>query len=116
MTTLRRLFTRGTRGRVSVWWWTHRHQARSVALATGLVAIIGAVGYFDHQDEIAHHDLMVARTQAMIRERELIERLPTTLFILEAKTVDGAVEKLSRVAGSADAERYQLQYQLKEKR
>lgn len=105
---MRRALERICRGRLTVWWWTHRQDSRTVVLASTLLGIIGLQAYFDHQDLINNHDLMVAQTATLRREREMLERLPPVLFLIESRTVAGASYALARVAGTLDTERYTL--------
>lgn len=95
-------------GRLRIWWVTHRHQVRSSALVLTLIACYGVVGHFDEIDSRNIHELVVARTAEMKRERQLIESLPPTVFILEGRTRDEALNRLSEIAGDLDNERYHL--------
>lgn len=95
-------------GKFSVWCETHKHRFRLFGLILVLVALFLLASYLDKRDLEQKLDGMQKRVAQLEQEQQIMKQMPSTVFVLEAKTPDELSSKLARIAGQLDAERVKL--------
>lgn len=97
------------KGRLTVWWVTHRQDA---IRAMQLVAIVGLYMLASHMD---YQDAINAERSARIRAEERLAGMqpiadhPSVAFVIDARTKQDAINRFAEIEGALMKERYIMQ-------
>lgn len=102
------------RGRLAVWWVTHRQDAIRSAQLTTLVVLLFAASTADYNDQLAMAEAERARAEERAAAAEgLADNLPRVTFVIQAATREELDNRLADVASAAGGERYRYKFEKK---
>lgn len=96
------------RGKLRVWWLTHRHQA---ILALQVVFVVWAyliASTMDYNDQVAAERAAKEQVARTLQDERNARTLPSTVWLIEAQTPEKAQQRLAQIAGQLDMERAKL--------
>ncbi|MBL0142625.1 MAG: hypothetical protein IPP91_11130 [Betaproteobacteria bacterium] len=96
------------RGRLRVWWITHRQDAIRAAQLVALVGCFLAVSAFDCQDQLDMERAAREDAQAQLAAERSARALPRLTFVIDARTPAEAQVRLAEIASDADVQRLNL--------
>lgn len=101
------------KGRLAVWWVTHRQEAIRSLQLTALVTLMLMAGHFDYQDQLDAERAARAQVEAQLAAAGDLygPPLPPTVFVLEARTPRELELRLAEIAGSLDGWRARMRGQ-----
>lgn len=95
-------------GKFRIWQLTHGHRFRLFGLVFVLICLFLLVSYLDWRDMEERVRSHKQRADMLQRDHEVMRQLPKTVFIIEAATTDELMDKMARIAGELDAQRYEM--------
>jgi hypothetical protein len=102
------------KGRLTVWWVTHRQDAIRAAQLVTIVGLYMVASHMDYSDAIAQERSMRERAEEQAElMKPLAEEYPQMTFVLQARTRQDAIDRMAEVEGMIAAERYSLRWGVK---
>lgn len=96
------------KGRFRVWWLTHGERAKLALMGVTMIALYSLVSHWDYQDALLAEKIAHDQSKRALAQEQKARTLPPTVFVIEAETPDKAQEKLAKIAGDLDLERFRM--------
>lgn len=96
------------KGRLAVWWVTHRQDAIRASQLTTLIVLILLAGRFDYEDQLDAERAKTAKAVSQLAEvaGRYGPPIPPVVFVLEARTPRELELRLADVVNAAERTRY----------
>jgi hypothetical protein len=95
-------------GRLRIWWLTHRQDAVRAAQLVALVALFLTASTMDYQDQLDAERSAKAAVDEQLAQERAGRSIPSTVYMIEARTPAEAKMKLAEIEGAVMAERYRM--------
>lgn len=96
------------KGSIRVWMLTHGEQAKLALMGITMVALYSLVSHWDYQDALLAEQMAHDQAKRALAQEQKARTLPATVFVIEAATPQQAQEKLAKIAGDLDLERFRM--------
>lgn len=95
-------------GRFRIWWLCYGQRTKYALMAITMIGLYGIASEMDYQDALLAERIAHDQAKRALAQEQKARTLPPTVFVIEADTPDKAQEKLAKIAGDLDLERYKM--------